>query len=430
MAAAEAAEARAAGSRCTRRPSRSTTRGPRNGRRGGRPGRWRMPAGFGRRVGTGPCADLGCGTGWYAPALPAPTLALDAAWSMVQRTAETAPAALCVQGDLEALPVAAGRAARRVGAQQLRPPRPHRDPDGAGRPPPVARTRRAGRARRSSVATRTTARSTNDDLGGRSFSLWPTEQLSDVVVGAGFALDAVDELEAPARASDLTVSGRRARTLPDTVGPGMRLLVCGLNPSLYAADAGVGYGRPSNRFWRAAVDAGIVSRPRDPWHALRTHGVGLTDLVKRATVARERAVAGRVPRPGFAPASSAWRRGSSPAAVCFVGLAGWRAAVDPKAVVGSAGARRRRAPGVRHAEHERPQRPHPRRRVRRASAGTAARVGSGAWECASNRKTSTCTSWAPSPTSTSRCTSTCSTRRTASAASSASATGPTRARAR
>jgi TDG/mug DNA glycosylase family protein len=50
----------------------------------------------------------------------------------------------------------------------------------------------------------------------------------------------------------IRVSARRARTLPDTVGPGMRLLVCGLNPSLFAADAGVGYARPGNRFWPAA----------------------------------------------------------------------------------------------------------------------------------------------------------------------------------
>ena len=31
----------------------------------------------------------------------------------------------------------------------------------------------------------------------------------------------------------------RARTLPDTVGPGMRLLVCGLNPSIHAAIAAI-----------------------------------------------------------------------------------------------------------------------------------------------------------------------------------------------
>ena len=63
----------------------------------------------------------------------------------------------------------------------------------------------------------------------------------------------------------------------------MRLLVVGLNPSLYSADVGVGYRRPGNRFWPAALGAGLVTRDRDPSHALRVHGVGMTDLVKRAT---------------------------------------------------------------------------------------------------------------------------------------------------
>ncbi len=63
----------------------------------------------------------------------------------------------------------------------------------------------------------------------------------------------------------------------------MRLLVCGLNPSVYSADAGRGFARPGNRYWPAALAAGIVSRDRDTRHALLHHGVGMTDLVKRAT---------------------------------------------------------------------------------------------------------------------------------------------------
>ncbi len=38
----------------------------------------------------------------------------------------------------------------------------------------------------------------------------------------------------------------------------MRLLVSGLNPSLHAADAGVGYIGPGNRFWPAVAAAGLV----------------------------------------------------------------------------------------------------------------------------------------------------------------------------
>ena len=123
----------------------------------------------------------------------------------------------------------------------------------------------------------------------------------------------------------------RERTLADTVGPGMRLLVCGVNPSPYSADAGVGYARPGNRFWPAVLAAGLVDADRDPVAAL-TRGVGLTDFAKRATrtaaeVTREEYGA------GFARVSAlvGWLR---PGAVCFVGLSGWRVVVDRGAVAG------------------------------------------------------------------------------------------------
>jgi double-stranded uracil-DNA glycosylase len=152
-------------------------------------------------------------------------------------------------------------------------------------------------------------------------------RLRDLVVGAGFD---IDELQVEERC--IRVRSRRARTLADTVGPGMRLLVCGLNPSLYAADVGVGYARPGNRFWPAARAAGIVERDRDPVDALMRHGMGMTDLVKRATTgaseltpAEYRAGTARVER------LARWLR---PGAVCFVGLAGWRAAVDRNAAPG------------------------------------------------------------------------------------------------
>ncbi|MGQ0434150.1 MAG: mismatch-specific DNA-glycosylase [Microthrixaceae bacterium] len=154
---------------------------------------------------------------------------------------------------------------------------------------------------------------------------WSLERVADVIIGGGFTSLAIDE---PRR----VVRARRQRTLPDTVGASMRLLVCGLNPSLHAADAGVGFVTPGNRFWPAALDAGLVTRDRDPRHALVGHGVGMTDLVKRATpradaLTRDEYRAG-VERIGRL---CEWLQ---PRAICFVGLAGWRAAVDRKATPG------------------------------------------------------------------------------------------------
>ena len=145
------------------------------------------------------------------------------------------------------------------------------------------------------------------------------ERIAELVTGAGF------EALGDGRA-------RRLRTLPDTIGPRMRMLVCGLNPSLVAADAGFGFAGATNRFWRAADESGLLSRTRDPLHALLVDGVGMTDLVKRATPGTKDLDAGeyqsgarRVER------LVQWLR---PRVVVFVGLEGWRAAVDRRAQPG------------------------------------------------------------------------------------------------
>ena len=155
-----------------------------------------------------------------------------------------------------------------------------------------------------------------------------TGRLVDLVAGAGF-----DVRRAPTDdgRGPLVVAASRARTLADSVAPDLRLLVCGVNPSLYSADAGVGYARPGNRFWPAALAAGVATVDRDPVAAL-AGGLGMTDFAKRAT-----RTAAEVTRDeylvGFARVTRLveWLR---PGAVCFVGLSGWRTVVDRHAVAG------------------------------------------------------------------------------------------------
>ncbi|MEO7573730.1 MAG: mismatch-specific DNA-glycosylase, partial [Acidimicrobiales bacterium] len=172
----------------------------------------------------------------------------------------------------------------------------------------------------------------DDDFPGRWFSSWTAQRLEDVVHGAGFDLEGMGQRTGAPGEQGFRVRAARARTLPDTVGTGMRLLVCGLNPSEHAADAGVGYVTPGNRFWPAAVAAGLVSRDRDPRQALLEHGIGMTDLVKRATP-RAAALTATEYREGITRLERlcAWLQ---PQAVCVVGLAGWRAAVDRAAGAG------------------------------------------------------------------------------------------------
>ena len=285
---------------------------------------------FGALVDRGPAVDLGSGPGWYTDALGQPAVALDAALAMLRRTREVAPSCLPVQADLGALPFRFGS----LGGGWARNTYVHLV--AADLPMALADLHRSLRVEAPVELTffggdvEGWEIFPDDDLPGRWFSTWRRERLLDVIAGAGFTLDELEDHQG----SELrfTVRARRDRTLPDTVGPGMRLLVCGLNPSLHAADAGVGFVTPGNRFWPAALETGLVSRDRDPRHALLAHGIGMTDLVKRATPRADaltrdeyRAGAERLDR------LCAWLE---PAAVCVVGLAGWRAAIDRKAQPG------------------------------------------------------------------------------------------------
>ena len=152
-------------------------------------------------------------------------------------------------------------------------------------------------------------------------SLSPSAPISfdDLAAGAGFGVCGGGRYE-------------RLESLPDFVAPEMRLLIVGLNPSPSAADAGVGFARPGNRFWPAALAAGVVSIDRDPVHALRHHGIGFTDLAKRTT-RRAAELAPEELEGGFDRVDRLcrWLR---PAACAMVGLQGWRTVVDRNATAG------------------------------------------------------------------------------------------------
>jgi len=284
---------------------------------------------FADRVPPGrPVVDVGCGPGGYLPDLlarGAPVVALDAARAMLDLAGAVAPTALRLRADIVALPFrpfSLGAAWARNTYLHIRR---------ADLPLALAHLHRSlaldAPVVLSVVEGDDEGLVAGDIIAGRFFADWRRDALADVVVGAGFDLLGIETV-----GDELWVSATRARTLPDFVGPGMRLLVCGLNPSVVAADAGFGFAGATNRFWPAAVDAGLVTRPRDPFHALTVDGVGATDLVKRATprasevrVEEYRGGADRVRR------LVEWLR---PAVVLFVGLAGWRAAIDRRAQPG------------------------------------------------------------------------------------------------
>ena len=122
---------------------------------------------------------------------------------------------------------------------------------------------------------------------------------------------------------------RSLHTLADSVSADMRLLMVGLNPSPASADSGVPFHRPGNRFWPAMLQAGLATIDRDPDHLLEHHHIGMTDIVKRTTRRADEVSAAEF-RSGMDRLAKLveWL---APEAVCFVGLAGWRAAIDRKA---------------------------------------------------------------------------------------------------
>jgi double-stranded uracil-DNA glycosylase len=77
----------------------------------------------------------------------------------------------------------------------------------------------------------------------------------------------------------------------DVVGPGVRLLFVGVNPSPRSSAVHAPFSHRSNRFWRALEVAGILDREIDTRNGLSdvdradilARGVGITSLVRRAT---------------------------------------------------------------------------------------------------------------------------------------------------
>ena len=75
------------------------------------------------------------------------------------------------------------------------------------------------------------------------------------------------------------------RSLPDYICKGLDILFIGINPGLVSAYKGNYYASPGNHFWKALYLSGLVPDPVSPAddHRLLDLGLGLTDVVKRAT---------------------------------------------------------------------------------------------------------------------------------------------------
>jgi TDG/mug DNA glycosylase family protein len=71
--------------------------------------------------------------------------------------------------------------------------------------------------------------------------------------------------------------------LPDVLGPGLKIVICGSAAGTASARAGAYYAGPGNRFWWILAHSGLTARQLAPheFALLPSFGIGLTDLAKR-----------------------------------------------------------------------------------------------------------------------------------------------------
>jgi double-stranded uracil-DNA glycosylase len=88
-----------------------------------------------------------------------------------------------------------------------------------------------------------------------------------------------------ARPTRADLAAATTRTVPDVIGPNLRVLFSGINPGLYSAATGHHFARPGNRFWPALHQSGFTDRQfrPDEQDLLPALGLGITNVVARAT---------------------------------------------------------------------------------------------------------------------------------------------------
>jgi TDG/mug DNA glycosylase family protein len=142
--------------------------------------------------------------------------------------------------------------------------------------------------------------------------------------------------EAPWRPSREQLAAAHGSSVPDVVALRLDVLFCGINPGLYSGAVGHHFARPGNRFWKTLCASGFTDRVLSPFDErdLLSLGIGITNLVNRATAGADELSAGEL-RSGAAILVSKVGR-LEPAIVAFLGITAYRTAFGrPAAGVGS-----------------------------------------------------------------------------------------------
>lgn len=130
-------------------------------------------------------------------------------------------------------------------------------------------------------------------------------------------------------------------TVPDLIGPDLRLLFVGINPGLWTAATQTHFAYPGNRFYPALLEAGIIERVIDRGVGMSAEdrayflgrGLGISNVAHRAT-----AKASELSTDELRSGGEQLRRlvrHRQPAVVAIAGITAYRTAFhEPKAVMG------------------------------------------------------------------------------------------------
>lgn len=124
----------------------------------------------------------------------------------------------------------------------------------------------------------------------------------------------------------------RDKTVADVIAKDLRVLFVGINPGLYTAAIGHHFGRPGNRFWPALHRSGFTPRQLSPYDEdeLRDLGIGVTNLVARATAAAAELSSGEIAEGGRILREKVRRY--RPQVVAFLGMEAYKTAFGVKSV--------------------------------------------------------------------------------------------------
>jgi double-stranded uracil-DNA glycosylase len=125
-----------------------------------------------------------------------------------------------------------------------------------------------------------------------------------------------------------------ASAVPDVLGPGLKVVFCGINPGFVSDAARAHFANPRNDFWRLLHAAGLTSRlyePSEQFEVLRER-IGVTNAAPRTTRG-----SGDLRRADFAGAAERLERLAGdlrPRWIAFVGKEAYRGAFNERPELG------------------------------------------------------------------------------------------------